>query len=398
MAEPSEKKLPGMLPYEYPHTPEQEKMFQELLEAVKGKLPAEPAHIYTEDWVHRFLVARKWDLAAAKAQLEGSLQWRAEFGADTILAGKPPDPRIDKYVARGIHGFSRDGFFVLWERPGKSKYPEVIPIVGVDEMVKGKIYNRETQRLMTTEAGRKFRLVVVIDVEGAGLHLATKQVHALGKILGKVDADNYPEALEKCFIVNASRVFPAIWSIAKKFIDKDVAAKVEILGGDFLPRLTEVIDPKYIPRFAGGECPEPCPFAKEPLRCGDKALKEMEALAAGDPDMNKVDIKAGKALPVESPVGPGDQVVWEFRTETYNVAFGAEFHPEGGAKPEVLVPHGPVESHEGPVHGAAVSPGTGRVVLTFDNKSSRFRGKTLHYRVTTVSSEGATSQGAAVDS
>ena len=70
----------------------------------------------------------------------------------------------------------------------------------------------------------------------------------------KVTQDNYPETLGNCFIVNAPKLFSALWAIVKGFLDERTRNKVRILGTGYVPVLHQHIDPENLPTFLGGIC------------------------------------------------------------------------------------------------------------------------------------------------
>lgn len=92
----------------------------------------------------------------------------------------------------------------------------------------------------------------VYDVGGFGMHQWNKRSidflrHALG-----IMTQYYPEILGKLYIVNAPFIFTGIWAIIKGWLDEKIRRKIQILGRNFLPQLTEYVDLDQIPTYLGG--------------------------------------------------------------------------------------------------------------------------------------------------
>jgi len=55
-------------------------------------------------------------------------------------------------------------------------------------------------------------------------------------------------------IVNAPSTFTMIWSVIKRWISQETAAKVDILGHDYRSVLLTLIDAENLPTSLGGKC------------------------------------------------------------------------------------------------------------------------------------------------
>ena len=67
--------------------------------------------------------------------------------------------------------------------------------------------------------------------------------------------DNYPESVEKMFIINAPLIFRTVWGFISPLMDKRTRDKTSILGGqkDFAPKLLEWVPALNLPVFLGGK-------------------------------------------------------------------------------------------------------------------------------------------------
>jgi hypothetical protein len=65
---------------------------------------------------------------------------------------------------------------------------------------------------------------------------------------------HYPQSLYRMFLINASFFFEAPWTIMKGFIDKDAAAKIDVIGSDYKEKLESIVPSASLPAFLGGTC------------------------------------------------------------------------------------------------------------------------------------------------
>jgi hypothetical protein len=82
----------------------------------------------------------------------------------------------------------------------------------------------------------------------------SKQVRNFIQKITKVDQDFYPEYLGKMFIVNAPTAFKAMWAVVRPWLDKRTQKKIEVHGGNFSPKLLELVEGENLPAFLGGSC------------------------------------------------------------------------------------------------------------------------------------------------
>ncbi|KAE8730393.1 phosphatidylinositol/phosphatidylcholine transfer protein SFH8-like [Hibiscus syriacus] len=166
----------------------------------------------------RFLRARKFDVEKSKQMWADMLQWRKDFGADTIMEDFDfkEYAEVVKYYPQGYQRVDKDGRPVYIERLGQ---------VDANKITKKHIDQSTT----------------VSDVEGVGLESLNKAVRELLQRLQKFDGNNYPETLNGMYIINAGSGFRLLWGH-------------KVLGNEYQSKLLEVIDPHELPEFLGGSC------------------------------------------------------------------------------------------------------------------------------------------------
>lgn len=221
----------------------------------------------------RFLKARDFHIERTIRMWEEMLNWRKEFGADTILEDYEFEEleEVLQHYPQGYHGVDREGRPVYIERLGKAHPSRLMRITSIERYLKYHVQEFErafSEKFPACSIAAKKQIcstTTILDVQGLGLKNFTPSATSILGAMAKVDNNYYPETLHRMFVVNAGSTFKRyLWPAAQKFLDPKTIAKIHVLEPKSLGKLLEAIDPSQLPDFLGGSCT--CPVEVGCLR------------------------------------------------------------------------------------------------------------------------------------
>ncbi|CAM6036156.1 unnamed protein product [Sphagnum compactum] len=239
--------------------------FQYLLVQFRAELIADNLLPKRHDDYHlmtRFLKARKYDIDKAKQMWADMLQWRKEYGVDTIEQDFVFEEleEVQKCYPQGHHGVDKDGRPVYIERIGMVDPAWLLEITTLERYLKYHILEFErtlNSKFPACSIAANCHIdsaTTILDVDGVGLKNFGKSARDLLMGIHKIDNANYPETLHRMYIVNAGPGFRILWGTIKGFLDPKTTEKIHVLGSNYQHKLLEVIDASQLPEFLGGIC------------------------------------------------------------------------------------------------------------------------------------------------
>lgn len=211
----------------------------------------------------RFLKARDFNIDKTIKMWVEMLNWRKEYGTDTILEDYEFDEleEVLQHYPQGYHGVDKEGRPVYIERLGKAHPSRLMRITTIDRYLKYHVQEFErafSEKFPACSIAAKRQIcstTTILDVQGLGLKNFTPSAASILGAMAKVDNNYYPETLHRMYVVNAGSTFKKyLWPAAQKFLDAKTIAKIHVLEPKSLGKLLEVIDSSQLPDFLGGSC------------------------------------------------------------------------------------------------------------------------------------------------
>ncbi|KAL0891725.1 hypothetical protein Bca101_015708 [Brassica carinata] len=210
----------------------------------------------------RFLRSRKFDIEMAKQMWADMLNWRKDYGADTIVEDFDFEEidEVVKYYPQGYHGVDKEGRPIYIERLGLVDATKLMKVTTIDRYLKyhvkefEKTFNVKFPACSIAAKRPIDQSTIILDVQGVGPSSFNKAARDLLQRIQKIDNDNYPETLNRLFITNAGIVFRTMWKAIKPFLDPKTTAKIHLLSSKEQSKLLEIIDANELPEFLGGKC------------------------------------------------------------------------------------------------------------------------------------------------
>ncbi|PON47204.1 CRAL-TRIO lipid binding domain containing protein [Parasponia andersonii] len=211
----------------------------------------------------RFLKARDFNIEKTIQMWEEMLNWRKEYGTDTILEDFEFEEleEVLQYYPQGYHGVDKEGRPVYIERLGKAHPSRLMRITTTERYLKYHVQEFERaiqEKFPACSIAAKRQIcstTTILDVHGLGVKNFSPTAANLLAAMAKIDNSYYPETLHRMYIINAGPGFKKIlWPTAQKFLDAKTIAKIQVLEPKSLFKLLEVIDSSQLPDFLGGSC------------------------------------------------------------------------------------------------------------------------------------------------
>ncbi|CAE7416608.1 SFH2 [Symbiodinium sp. CCMP2456] len=213
----------------------------------------------------RFLLARQCHVEEALAMLRSVLEWRQQSDAANVLPcwEKRRHEKLDlHWKALGRSGVDHEGDPVVFERVGQNDFPGLLSC-DPEFLKQHTIYNAECvfaslelarRENLKKGSSRGFQFTVVVDMYGLDLGFMDRHLLGLLQTLGRVESDNYPEALKRIIVIRPPWIFPWIWRVCRPFLDQGTIEKVEVVDdSETTETLLRHIPAESVPKALGGK-------------------------------------------------------------------------------------------------------------------------------------------------
>ncbi|CDP10711.1 unnamed protein product [Coffea canephora] len=317
----------------------------------------------------KFLRARDFKVKDAFSMLKSVVAWRKEFGIEGLLEEEGVGSGLEKVVY--MHGVDKEGHPVCYNAFGEFQDKELYQNAFADADKRSKFLRWRIQFLEKSIRKLDFHpdgintIVQVNDLKNSpGLFLFKKELRQATNQALQLLQDNYPEFVAKQVFINVPWWYVAYNRMISPFLTTRTKSKFVFAGpSKTAETLFKYIAPEQVPVQYGGLS-----------RGGEQEFTIAEAAT-------EEIIKPSSKQTVEFPATEaGRTLVWEVRVVGWEVTHGAEFVPsaEGGYTVIVQKSRKSGPTDEPVISGSYKIGEPGKIVLTFDNQTSRK--KKLLYR------------------
>eukprot|EP00474_Spongospora_subterranea_P008963 CRZ09421.1 hypothetical protein [Spongospora subterranea] len=255
---------PGVPPESAPLSPDDQEIYKKLEETFAADMPIEPQMLIR--FVRGYRKEKdRFDTTVSK--LRETLEWRKQNNVDTILAS--PLPNEAKYFElwpHDFHGISKCGHPVYYENPCFTDPSLLLQTFNIEDQRRFHTQMMEMIQKIKKKCERDsghqtYKAVVVVDLAGLTRHHMGSQFTEPFRAQINIDQYYYPESLQTLFVINAPFIFRMLWGMVKPWLHPLTAARIKILGSDYLSSLRELVSDDQIPAYYGGSC-SCCPQGK----------------------------------------------------------------------------------------------------------------------------------------
>jgi len=353
-----------------------------------------PSH--DDHFLLRWLRARNWNVEAAEKMLRESMKWRERMNADDIENWEAPK-LLEDHCPHGLAGFDKGGSpIIIVPFAGMDMYG-VLHAVSRSDMIRYTLQQLEKYMKIAFEQSKTHgpearQFIVIFDMDNFYLkQFAWRPAGEVVITLIKMYADNYPEILKCCYIINAPKVFAFAFNVVKKFLDEYTLSKIQIYKSDrnkWLPAILDKVDPENLPKYFGGEMTDADgnPRCESKICYGGRVPKELyikkdDGLGNNNTHTEAV-IKKGGKIKLEFVCNePGCFLKWEFRTFDADIRFGIRCKNSKTEEVNDELPLKRVAAHQLNEVGFIPCQPNCSYTVCFDNSYSYFKNKKIQYSV-----------------
>ncbi|KAL3638693.1 Patellin-3 [Castilleja foliolosa] len=323
----------------------------------------------------KFLQAREFKVKEAFSMLKSVVTWRKEFKIDELVEEEKIVDGLEKVVY--MNGVDKEGHPVCYNAFGEFEDKNLYNSTFADAEKRTKFLKWYIQFLEKNIRKLDFcpdgncTIVQITDLKNSpGLIMFKKELRQSINQALQLLQDNYPEFVARQVFINVPWWYLAYNRMISPFLTQRTKSKFIFAGSTRTAEtLFKYIAPEQVPAQYGG-------LSKE----GDQEF------TTADPAIEEI-IKPSCKHTIELPITEVGTLVWEVRVVGWDVSYGAEFVPsvEGGYTLIVQKARKIGPSDEQVLSCSFKNGETGKIVLTFDNQTSKK--KKLLYRSKTKNSD-----------
>jgi len=209
--------------------------------------------------MYRFLKARSFDLDKTRTMLSEHVAFARSHRLEEIrtkVSGMTQKdfPHVEDIVAgypHDIHvGRAKNGAPVSFERSGRAEPTWMMEKVTEDQLktyiLHHLCFNSLLLDKLSEEQDKIVRLYHVIDLTGLGMKHMHQGFLMYIRSMTRLSQDNFPEQVQKIFVINTPWVFSTVFAFVKPFVDVNTQEKMKLLGIDYHSELEQHLDPELV--------------------------------------------------------------------------------------------------------------------------------------------------------
>lgn len=365
-------------------TPEKVEILKEFKEKIKDE--ATEDQLNDDTFCKKWLIARQYDVPQAVEMFQKSTEfWKNIFIKEMMENYNPPEV-IMKYMPGGDVGHDKEGSIVRIIPWGDLDMKGIMCSTKKSDLVKSKVLQFENVlkdcRIMSQKLEKEVvGQTVIFDMENVGTKHLWKPGLNLNMYLSHILEDNYPEMMKRLFLINAPKLLPVLYKLAKPLISENMKRKIFVLGSDYKETLLKYIDSEELPAYLGGTKTDPdgSVHCKTLICYGGTVPKEYFLENTEEYEtMDTVVVNSGDKFFCECVIDvPNSQIAWEYKTEKHDIGFGVL--KKGDTWKEIV----PIERTDCSIlihDGVTLCTEPGTYALCFDNSFSMMTAKVVHYK------------------
>ncbi|EJF59368.1 CRAL/TRIO domain-containing protein [Dichomitus squalens LYAD-421 SS1] len=200
----------------------------------------------------KFARARNLVVKDATDMLVNTLKWRDEFKIDKVLK-EQFDPEVFGKLGR-VYGKDKQGRPVTYNLYGA--VTDLKAVFGdVQKFIRWRVQFME-QSIELLDFETVDQMVQIHDYEGVSLTQRDAAQKAAAKEATNIFQNHYPEFLSRKFFINVPTLLTWVFWLFKPLLSAATLAKMSVVGSGpktIGAELSQVIDPKELPKKYGGE-------------------------------------------------------------------------------------------------------------------------------------------------
>jgi len=227
---------------------------------VKGGELSAPEEMLSDQYLRRWLRARRWEVDSATRSIINHAQWRAA----TMPSGRISPADVANELGSGkaflLSGSDRSGRPVLLIQARKhSAWTRKIDELQLYCCYLLDLAISAIDPADCTPSGRNPRgqLCVMLDLSDMGMtNMDVQAIQALFKLLG----EHYVERLGHMVMFNPPYIFWGAWNTLSPLLPPVTKQKIQVLDVADKGKLVELVDSAVLPAEYGGSAPLPAPI------------------------------------------------------------------------------------------------------------------------------------------